>query len=164
MMKKLFYLLFIFSAFSCAQHKEVVYSCSPIINQWAKDNLDSIRRMDRAAFNNLDRGYQIAAWNGFTSQQQSDCWKGKMQNLKTLKWTSEEQGQIDKLDAFLKDNSGFLFNGKRLTKRQDKKMKVFFAQWIKDCEDKCGWTKAFCFSIAGSVKDLDSKDGVAVKE
>ena len=70
-MKKAFFIT-IMSALlicSCQKENEEVYSCNKHLNEWAHENLQSIRSMDRDAWLNLDEEYKRPAFNALTPEQ-----------------------------------------------------------------------------------------------
>ena len=70
-MKKAFFIT-IMSALlicSCQKENEEVYSCNKHLNEWAHENLQSIRSMDREAWLNLDEEYKRPAFNALTPEQ-----------------------------------------------------------------------------------------------
>ena len=70
-MKKAFFIT-IMSALlicSCQKENEEVYSCNKHLNEWAHENLQAIRSMDRDAWLNLDEEYKRPAFNALTPEQ-----------------------------------------------------------------------------------------------
>ena len=63
-MKKAFFIT-IMSALlicSCQKENEEVYSCNKHLNEWAHENLQAIRSMDRDAWLNLDERVQTSSF------------------------------------------------------------------------------------------------------
>ena len=76
-MKKAFFIT-IMSALlicSCQKENEEVYSCNKHLNEWAHENLQAIRSMDRDAWLNLDEEYKRPAFNALTPEQKLLFWK-----------------------------------------------------------------------------------------
>lgn len=84
-MKKAFFIT-IMSALlicSCQKENEEVYSCNKHLNEWAHENLQSIRSMDRDAWLNLDEEYKRPAFNALTPEQKLLFWKDKLKEVMT---------------------------------------------------------------------------------
>jgi len=92
---------------SC-QKDELLYSCNPTIDKWAKDHLSEIGTMTRAQFLDLGEAYQRAAFNAFPPQQRINLWKEKLEETLQLEWTSSERSHIEALlNMVLKNNTWF---------------------------------------------------------
>lgn len=103
-MKKAFFIT-IMSALlicSCQKENEEVYSCNKHLNEWAHENLQSIRSMDRDAWLNLDEEYKRPAFNALTPEQKLLFWKDKLKEVMTsFEWSEPERQHLMKMYRYL---------------------------------------------------------------
>lgn len=99
-MKKAFFIT-IMSALlicSCQKENEEVYSCNKHLNEWAHENLQAIRSMDRDAWLNLDEEYKRPAFNALTPEQKLLFWKDKLKEVMTsFEWSEPERQHLMKM-------------------------------------------------------------------
>lgn len=106
-MKKQFVLIVcaILCAFAASCQDDLLYSCNPEIDKWAKENLADIQKMTRSDYLKFDISYQTAAYAAFTQEQKQSLWEGKVRELLTYDdWTESERNHIEKLLVYAQEN------------------------------------------------------------
>ena len=82
----------------CSKYEDEDYSCNKEVNQWAKSNLNEIKKMKVAEWYSInDIVYQKAAYVAFDSNQRKELWLSKLQETLKLDWTNAEKEHISKL-------------------------------------------------------------------
>ena len=95
----------------CSKYEDEDYSCNKEVNQWAKSNLNEIKKMKVAEWYSInDIVYQKAAYVAFDSNQRKELWLSKLQETLKLDWTNAEKEHISKLIYLIEDNSNLFDN------------------------------------------------------
>ena len=160
-MKRSFYLFaFVLSCVlnSCTQDAEVVYSCNEEINEWTIENLSMIQEMTRSEWLKLDENKKRAAYRGFTQQQRINFWIEKIEEVKSLDWSSKELDHIALITTFITEHQD-LFSGNPLTDDQSDILYLFCYQWVEFGIEKLGWSKQTAISIIGTGNKVTDKKG-----
>ena len=75
------------------------------LNEWAHENLQSIRSMDRDAWLNLDEEYKRPAFNALTPEQKLLFWKDKLKEVMTsFEWSEPERQHLMKMYRYLEEH------------------------------------------------------------
>lgn len=69
---------------SCQQDDELIYSCDPVEDAWAKENLDDIRVMTRANWLEIDDSKKRVVYRAFSAEQKQDFWVEKIDKISLL--------------------------------------------------------------------------------
>ena len=109
---------------SCSSD-ELTYSCDREINQWVKDNIESIQQMDRSDWLSVSGEMSIATYRAFTYQQRIRFWQDKFTEVKQLPWEDNELRHIELAENFIALHPYF-FNSKQLTEEQNDELDLFF--------------------------------------
>ena len=144
--------------FSCSTDDEQLYSCDKTTNEWVKDNISTIRRMNRTQWLQCKSSRSLAIYKAFSPSQKMMFWKEKFKELQEMSWTREELEHILKVLKYVNTHS-YVFGENKLTEDQEDELELFFYEWQNTAITKLGWTKALCVAIAGTGYKLKNKDG-----
>jgi hypothetical protein len=135
-----------------------VFSCDPVVNQWAVENIASIRTLSRAQAITLEPGRLRAAIIAFTPEQKMHFWKGKVDNaLKLAGWDKEEVKHLDDLENAIDIKwfePGFANDAEASQKFND-----FKKNWIKTAIVQFHWSEKLIDNLLISGYDLKNKSG-----
>ncbi len=160
-MEKVFYLfMFVMTATfcSCSQDSEPVYSCNEAINEWTKENLETIHLMTRSEWNMLEEPKKAAAFRAFSKQQRIRFWHEKLEELKSLDWSQDELEHILLIGLFIDEHQNF-FRGEELTDDELDELEKFCYLWIQKGLEKFGWSEKTAISIIATGNTVIDKDG-----
>lgn len=163
MFKKILFALFIVAVtvatvVSCS--KEDIYSCDPVVNQWTKSNLASIKTMTRSnwvAVGDISR--QRAIYNAFTPEQRVNLWKGKIQETLELNWSADEKAHLETLLTFINENPNFFGNNEEVTEQDQDNYDLFFYNWEDYAKMTLGWDDKLIYGIAYTPEKIADKEG-----
>jgi len=138
------------TATSCKKMEEV-YSCNPTTNEWVKENLSPIQKMNRQDLLELDFEKRIPAYRAFTLDQKYECWVDKFEQIKSLKWTEKELNHISLLAKSIE---------KEWFDRNINKNEVddFLMNWVLDGVSLFGWSKYEVGCMLSCLYDVDIDD------
>ena len=164
MRKKPFLLLFaLFLFMACTQDDESVYSCDETMNNWVKQNMFQIRLMTRSDWKLLEDSKKIPAYRAFSTKQKIDFWHQKFEEVKNLKWTSDELKHIKSAENFLNNHLDF-FENRKLTDNQSDELDMFFYSWLQQGMKDFGWSQSVGLAIVASGEVItDTKGGIILK-
>ena len=136
-----------------------VYSCDKQLNEWAHDNLRTIRSMDRESWLQLDEQYKRPAFNALTPAQKVLFWKDKIQEVLTLDWNAQEEEHILKLYQYF-DGHPNMYEEEVLNDsvKQDD-FQQFAAKWRVDALFDLGWTEEQVYGIIFTGNRMINKMG-----
>lgn len=109
---------------SCSSD-ELTYSCDKEINQWVKDNIESIQQMDRSDWLSVSGEMSIATYRAFTHQQRVRFWQDKFAEVKQLPWNEKELRHIEWAESYI-DSHLDIFNSDPLSEEQNDDLDMFF--------------------------------------
>ena len=132
----IFLILISFTNISCTDDN--CYSCDQEINSWAKENLESLKSMNRNELSILSTGKQKAAFRTFTSEKRKQLWDDKFNQIKSLSFSKAELSHLKIFNKFLKK---YDFS-KELTKQQEQ----FLNDWFEEGKLNFNWTPYFLIS------------------
>ena len=135
---KLLTLLFLISFANIGCQDETCYSCDKEINSWAKENLESLKTMNRSELVILSSGKQRAAFRTFTPQKRKQLWLDKFKQIESLNFSKEELNHLKIMGKFLND---YDFSNE-LTKKQEE----FLNSWFEEGKLNFEWTPYFLIS------------------
>lgn len=145
---------------SCSKTDELKYSCDPDINEWAVENIDAIRKMDRPQFLKLESlDHQRAAYNVFTPEQKIELWEGKLAQVLNLNvWDEKERAHIESVYSMIKQNcSGFVDKGLK-TKAQieidEDQLVLAIFMWRDFASESLNWSEELQYSMIADPNDL----------
>ena len=137
----------------CSKYEDEDYSCNKEVNQWAKSNLNEIKKMKVAEWYSInDIVYQKAAYVAFDSNQRKELWLSKLQETLKLDWTNAEKEHISKLIYLIEDNSN-LFDNKVSV---DDKTDLAIYQWKEYALEQLRWDHELIFSIIKTPEKLNA--------
>ncbi|WP_029904859.1 bacteriocin fulvocin C-related protein [Prevotella sp. 10(H)] len=137
--------------FSCSGDDEY-YSCDPEANEWAKDNLDDIRKMTRSEWLNVDVGLQRAAYVAFVPDQKKNFWMQKMDEALKLNWNEKEKAHLKEIQNYLSRNINF---STETTKEEN----IFIYKWIEYAREELGWTDKIIYALIFDGRFLINTEG-----
>lgn len=163
MFKKIIFTLCVVAAtiltvISCS--KDDIYSCNPVINQWTKSNLQSIKTMTRSnwvAVGNISR--QRAIYNAFTPEQKVNLWRGKIQETLELNWSADENAHLETLLTFINENPNFFGNNKEVTEQEQDNYDLFFYNWKEYAKTTLGWSDKLIYNTVYTPEKIADKEG-----
>lgn len=148
----------ILTVISCS--KNDLYSCDPVINQWTKSNLQSIKTMTRSnwvAVGDISR--QRAIYNAFTPEQRVNLWKGKIQETLELNWSADESAHLETLLTFVNENPNFFENNEEVTEQNQDNYDLFFYNWKEHAKTTLGWDDKLIYNIVYTPEKIADKEG-----
>ncbi|WP_029904861.1 bacteriocin fulvocin C-related protein [Prevotella sp. 10(H)] len=146
-----------FGLFSCSGDDEY-YSCDPEANEWAKDNLDDIRKMTRSEWLNVDVDLQKVAYLAFTAKQKQVFWLEKTNEIMALGWSDMEAEHLKKAYNFFNNNLDF-FDDDIPSEQILKEADIFFYKWSEFAKDRLGWNDNLISSMYMEGYKLLDKEG-----
>ncbi len=156
-MKHLIYLLICMVSsiglISCSNEDDLMFSCDKTTDAWAKENLASIRSMDRSEWKKLSPEKKRAAYVAFTKEQRIAFWKDKLTEVMTLDWSEAERNHIKLAYDFVVEHPD-LFGDESLTDEQANILDLFSYRWIEEAQTKFGWDKGTIGSIIASGEEV----------
>lgn len=163
MFKKILFALIVVTAtvatvVSCSQ--EDIYSCDPVVNQWTKTNLSSIKTMTRAnwtAVGNISR--QRAIYNAFTPEQRINLWAGKINETLELDWSADEKAHLETVLTFINENPNCFGNNEEITEQEQDNYDLFFYNWKEYAKTTLGWDDKLIYGIVCTPEKIADKEG-----
>lgn len=148
----------ILTVISCS--KDDLYSCDPVINQWTKSNLQSIKTMTRSNWVSVgDISRQRAIYNAFTPEQKINLWKGKIQETLELDWSADERAHLEAVLTFINENPNFFGNKEDLTEQEQDNYDLFFYNWREYAKTTFGWSDKLLYGIIYTPEKIADKEG-----
>lgn len=146
---------------SCSQ-EEMFYSCNPIVNEWAEENLDEISKMERKNWlTTKDVQYRMAIYVAFSPEQKFSFWEGKLNEVLKLNWSQNEHEHIVSLLEYVKANKE-IFNPEGFDEDSFDK---FIYLWIEKSKEEFAWNSSIIYAIiASGEKMIDTKGTLEVYE
>lgn len=147
---------------SCSDEDRVVYSCNPTEDEWVHDNLDEIRCMTRAQWNNLDENLKMPVFVAFSSEQRYQLWIGKLNDAIALDWSESEKAHIQEIIDFINENPDCFEEG-GLNEDMEDKLELFDYQWTTFAKEEFGWDSKVIYGIIYTPNSLLDKEGNIAK-
>ena len=161
-MKKAFFIT-IMSALlicSCQKENEEVYSCNKHLNEWAHENLQSIRSMDRDAWLNLDEEYKRPAFNALTPEQKLLFWKDELKEVMTsFEWSEPERQHLMKMYRYLEEHPDIYEPDFFADSIREENFDKFIAPWTVDAMIDYEWTEELLYGILYTGNRMTDKEG-----
>lgn len=158
-LKNLILLVGVLSFFmSCSNDAETDYSCDKLINVWVKENISTIRHLDRSDWKQFPPSKGLAIYRAFSKEQKIDFWLAKFEELESLSWNAREREHIRLAKDFVESHSDF-FNDSELTEDQENELDIFFYKWMTHAEKELHWDRRIVFAIICSGYSLANTDG-----
>lgn len=161
-MKKAFFIT-IMSALlicSCQKENEEVYSCNKHLNEWAHENLQAIRSMDRDAWLNLDEEYKRPAFNALTPEQKLLFWKDKLKEVMTsFEWSEPERQHLMKMYRYLEEHPDIYEPDFFADSIREENFDKFIATWTVDAMIDYEWTEELLYGILYTGNRMTDKEG-----
>lgn len=148
--------LLLLTATSCQD--EVLYSCNPEIDKWTKSNLSYIQNMtyaDFLSFNN-DINIQKSIYVAMSSEQKTELWKRKIEDVLKLSWNEEERLHIESLLTLI-EKKPYLFDS-TLHENYEDEIDLFSYHWIDYAKEKLGWEFEI-YAIGMTLNPVVIEDG-----
>ena len=147
--------------FASCSSDDVYYSCNPTVNQWAKDNLEDIRNMNRSEWLEIDEpAYQRAAFVAFTPEQKLDFWLLRMDEVLTLPWSSAEVAHIEEVKVLLQRNAAIFQDN--YSDEEKKSFDVDLYQWIEKAKVELGWDEQLLTNLVATAYPMVDTKGTLI--
>lgn len=143
--------------------KEQYYSCDPEIDNWVKNNLSTIDKINRTKLIQKDLAYQKAIFRASSKEKKAQFWYDKLGEVMQLSWSTEELEHIELLRMSI---SADWFDVK-IKKDESSYMKInsFIDNWINEGQIKFGWSKELFNGMICRLEKLkDMKGNLDMKD
>ena len=97
------------SLLSCDFNDDLKYSCDETTNQWVRDNLNQIHRMNRNDWSKVSNSMKIPVYRAFTPDQKITFWLQRIAEIQELGWNEQEKEHIQKVSDFINTHNEFFF-------------------------------------------------------
>lgn len=146
---------------SCQQDDELIYSCDPEEDAWAKENLDDIRVMTRANWLKMDDSKKRVVYRAFSAEQKCNFWIEKIDKvLLANQWTEKEFNHISLLKDAVKEHlNWFNLKGIEADEKTFDEFKIFAYQWLEHARNELKWDDFLIGSIVATGDDLAIVNG-----
>lgn len=149
--------MFSFLFTSC--QNDALYSCDPIIDNWAQENLEKIHRMNRTDLVKMDDiHHQKAAFRAFSPEQRKAIWMEKLDEVMLLDWNDKEKQHIELLRSFLDKYESMFSEG--FTEQQQNELLIETYRWAEYAKNALGWNDKIINAMAGNPNRMLTKTGV----
>ena len=146
---------------SCQQDDELIYSCDPVEDAWAKENLDDIRVMTRANWLEIDDSKKRVVYRAFSAEQKQDFWVEKIDKiLLENQWEENESAHILLLKDSVKEHlNWFDAKGIEADEKTFDEFKIFAYQWLEYARNELKWDEFLIGAIVATGNDLVMENG-----
>jgi hypothetical protein len=157
--KVLIFLLVVCSITSCIKD-DLMYSCNPEVNEWAKSSLTDIQKMARQDWLAIgDYSLQRAAFVAFSPAQKQALWIGKMEEVLTLDWTEREKQHIQYLLDFIKNNTAVFSN----ENGPDDEAELLRYKWEEYAQKELGWNRELLHDLVYTPRIMNANKKVVLE-
>lgn len=161
MKKSLLIVTILLGMSSCQQDDELIYSCDPVEDAWAKENLDDIRVMTRANWLEIDDSKKRVVYRAFSAEQKQDFWVEKIDKiLLENQWKENESEHILLLKGAVQEHlNWFDAKGIEADEKTFDEFKIFAYQWLEYARNELKWDEFLIGSIVATGDDLVMENG-----
>jgi len=114
---------------------EECYSCDTEINEWAKNNIETLKTIKRKDFIKLSEAKQKSAFRTFKPYKRKQLWIEKVIQIKSLDLTNDEIKHLLIIEEFIKK---YDFS-KEISAKED----IFLKSWFNEGKERYNWTVYF---------------------
>lgn len=161
MKKSLLIVTILLGMLSCQQDDELIYSCDPVEDAWAKENLDDIRTMTRANWLEIDDSKKRVVYRAFSAEQKLDFWVEKLDKiLLENQWKESESAHILLLKDAVKEHlNWFDAKGIEVDEKTFDEFKIFAYRWLEYARNELRWDEFLIGAIVATGNDLVMENG-----
>ena len=131
----------------------VYFSCDPKIDQWVKNNYESINIMTSDEWNSIGEiGRQRAIYNAFSPLQRQNLWIEKFKRALPFFANEDEKSHLKSLLFAIEDNLQWFEDNNNDSQRNS--FDLFFYKWNDYAKNTLNWNSNTLYALIGTPENI----------
>lgn len=133
---------------------------SSVTRQWVEENPDSVRRMSRTEWLQInDYALQKACFAQFTTEQRLAFWVAKLREVCCLDWNPQEKTHIDDMIKFMLDHPYIFSVDDEFKDENEQILMDYTLVWQKKAVEQFGWSRRTIGAMLMEGNQMLTKEG-----